>query len=122
GGPADGAHRRVSAGLAHAPEGLHRGPGHRPAGTGVRERHRRGRGGVGARVGLLTPYAWDVPGGVNFHIRDLAENLIARGHEVQVLAPADDERDLPPYVTSAGSTIPVNYNGSTARVSFGPIV
>ncbi|WP_156250641.1 glycosyltransferase family 4 protein [Pseudactinotalea terrae] len=74
------------------------------------------------RVGLLTPYAWDVPGGVNFHIRDLAENLIARGHEVQVLAPADDERDLPPYVTSAGSTIPVNYNGSTARVSFGPIV
>ena len=74
------------------------------------------------RVGLLTPYAWDVPGGVNFHIRDLAENLIERGHEVQVLAPADDERHLPPYVTSAGGTIPVNYNGSTARVSFGPFV
>lgn len=76
----------------------------------------------GLRVGLLTPYAWDVPGGVNFHIRDLAEHLTARGHEVQVLAPADDESDLPPYVTSVGSTVPVNYNGSTARVAFGPMV
>lgn len=74
------------------------------------------------RIGLLTPYAWDVPGGVNFHIRDLAEHLTARGHEVQVLAPADDESDLPAYVTSVGSTVPVNYNGSTARVAFGPMV
>ncbi|WP_420114711.1 glycosyltransferase family 4 protein [Pseudactinotalea sp.] len=74
------------------------------------------------RVGLLTPYAWDVPGGVNFHIRDLAEHLTARGHEVQVLAPADDESALPAYVTSVGGTVPVNYNGSTARVAFGPMV
>ncbi|GAB2623950.1 glycosyltransferase family 4 protein [Pseudactinotalea suaedae] len=74
------------------------------------------------RVGLLTPYAWDVPGGVNYHVRDLAENLMARGHHVQVLAPSDDESDLPPYVTSAGGTVPVNYNGSTARVAFGPLV
>ena len=76
----------------------------------------------GVRIGLLTPYAWDVPGGVNFHIRDLAEHLSGRGHEVQVLAPADDETALPPYVTSAGGTVPVNYNGSTARVAFGPLV
>lgn len=74
------------------------------------------------RIGLLSPYAWDVPGGVNFHIRDLAEYLTARGHEVQVLAPADDESGLPGYVTSAGSTVPVSYNGSTARVAFGPLV
>lgn len=74
------------------------------------------------RVGLITPYAWDVPGGVNFHIRDLAENLMERGHEVQVLAPADDDSHLPSYLTSAGSTLPVNYNGSTARVAFGPMV
>lgn len=74
------------------------------------------------RVGLLTPYAWDVPGGVNFHIRDLAENLMERGHEVQVLAPSDDDSALPPYVTPAGGTVPVNYNGSTARVAFGPLV
>lgn len=74
------------------------------------------------RVGLLSPYAWDVPGGVNFHIRDLAENLMTRGHDVQVLAPCDDESELPPYVTSAGSTVPINYNGSTARVALGPLV
>lgn len=74
------------------------------------------------RVGLVSPYSWDVPGGVNFHIRDLAENLIERGHHVSVLAPADDEADLPPYVTPAGGAVPVNYNGSTARVAVGPLV
>ncbi len=74
------------------------------------------------RVGLVSPYAWEVPGGVNFHIRDLAEHLTALGHEVSVLAPADDEAELPPYVTPAGSTVPVSYNGSTARLAFGPMV
>lgn len=74
------------------------------------------------RVGLVSPYSWDVPGGVNFHIRDLAENLIERGHHVSVLAPADEEADLPSYVTAAGGAVPVNYNGSTARVAVGPLV
>lgn len=74
------------------------------------------------RIGIVSPYAWDVPGGVNFHIRDLAENLQGRGHEVSVLAPADDETDLPAYVTSTGGTVPISYNGSTARVAVGPLV
>lgn len=74
------------------------------------------------RVGLVSPYAWDVPGGVNFHIRDLAENLKERGHSVSVLAPADENAELPDYVTSTGGTVPVSYNGSTARLSLGPLV
>lgn len=74
------------------------------------------------RVGLVSPYSWDVPGGVNFHIRDLAENLAGRGHEVSVLAPAEEDTELPDYVTSAGGAVPVSYNGSTARLSFGPLV
>ena len=41
---------------------------------------------------------------------------------VSVLAPADEDAELPPYVTSAGGTVPVNYNGSTARVGVGPLV
>ncbi|AJT68334.1 glycosyltransferase family 4 protein [Streptomyces chattanoogensis] len=71
------------------------------------------------RIGIVCPYAWDVPGGVQFHIRDLAEHLIRRGHEVSVLAPADDETPLPPYVVSAGRAVPVPYNGSVARLNFG---
>ncbi len=71
------------------------------------------------KIGIVCPYSWDVPGGVQFHIRDLAEHLIGRGHEVSVLAPSDDETGLPPYVVSAGRAVPVPYNGSVARLNFG---
>ncbi|MFI1827734.1 glycosyltransferase family 4 protein [Streptomyces sp. NPDC020412] len=71
------------------------------------------------KIGIVCPYSWDVPGGVQFHIRDLAEHLIRRGHEVSVLAPADDDTPLPPYVVSAGRAVPVPYNGSVARLNFG---
>ncbi|RZS89446.1 phosphatidylinositol alpha-mannosyltransferase [Motilibacter rhizosphaerae] len=73
------------------------------------------------RVGLVCPYAWDVPGGVQFHVRDLAERLLELGHEVSVLAPADDELPLPDYVVPAGRAVPVPYNGSVARLVFGPL-
>ncbi|MFD6889999.1 glycosyltransferase family 4 protein [Streptomyces sp. NPDC059957] len=71
------------------------------------------------KIGIVCPYSWDVPGGVQFHIRDLAEHLIGLGHEVSVLAPSDDETGLPPYVVSAGRAVPVPYNGSVARLNFG---
>ncbi|MFJ4921690.1 glycosyltransferase family 4 protein [Streptomyces sp. NPDC088725] len=71
------------------------------------------------KIGIVCPYSWDVPGGVQFHIRDLAEHLIRLGHEVSVLAPADDETPLPAYVVSAGRAVPVPYNGSVARLNFG---
>ncbi|MFF3513722.1 glycosyltransferase family 4 protein [Streptomyces sp. NPDC002573] len=71
------------------------------------------------RIGIVCPYSWDVPGGVQFHIRDLAEYFIRLGHEVSVLAPADDDTPLPPYVVSAGRAVPVPYNGSVARLNFG---
>ena len=47
------------------------------------------------RIGIACPYSWDVPGGVQSHIRDLAEALIELGHEVSVIAPADEDRPLP---------------------------
>lgn len=71
------------------------------------------------RIGIVCPYSWDVPGGVQFHIRDLAEYFLRLGHEVSVLAPADDDTPLPPYVVSAGRAVPVPYNGSVARLNFG---
>lgn len=71
------------------------------------------------KVGIVCPYTWDVPGGVQQHIGDLAEALIALGHHVSVITPADDDAELPPYVVSAGRAVPVPYNGSVARLAFG---
>ena len=73
------------------------------------------------RIGIACPYSWDVPGGVQQHIRDLAEALIELGHDVSVIAPADEDRPLPPYVVPTGRAMPVPYNGSVARLSFGPL-
>lgn len=73
------------------------------------------------RVGMVCPYSWDMPGGVQVHIRDLAEELMERGHDVSVLAPADDETVVPPYVVKAGRAVPIRYNGSVARLTFGPV-
>jgi len=73
------------------------------------------------KIGMVCPYSWDVPGGVQVHIRDLAEEFMARGHEVSVLAPGDDDATMEPYVVSAGRAVPVPYNGSVARLTFGPV-
>jgi phosphatidyl-myo-inositol alpha-mannosyltransferase len=73
------------------------------------------------RIGIVSPYSFDVPGGVQNHIIDLAEALIGLGHEVSVLAPADEDSELPPYVVPAGRAVPLPYNGSVARIAFGPV-
>ncbi|NYJ74822.1 glycosyltransferase [Allobranchiibius huperziae] len=73
------------------------------------------------RIGMVSPYSFDVPGGVQLHIRDLAEFYLAQGHAVSVLAPADEDTPLPAYVTGAGRAVPVPYNGSVARLLFGPV-
>jgi phosphatidyl-myo-inositol alpha-mannosyltransferase len=74
------------------------------------------------RVGIVCPYSWDIPGGVQAHVRDLAEQLLMLGHEVSVLAPGDDDQPhLPPYVVMAGKSVPIPYNGSIARVQFGVV-
>jgi phosphatidyl-myo-inositol alpha-mannosyltransferase len=74
------------------------------------------------RIGIVCPYSWDIPGGVQAHVRDLAEQLLGLGHMVSVLAPGDDDMPgLPPYVVTAGKAVPIPYNGSVARVQFGVV-
>jgi phosphatidylinositol alpha-mannosyltransferase len=73
------------------------------------------------RVGIVCPYSWDIPGGVQAHVRDLAEALIGLGHHVSVLTPGDEDGAYPPYVVAAGRAVPVRYNGSVARLQFGPV-
>ena len=74
------------------------------------------------RIGMVCPYGWDTPGGVQTHIRDLAEHLIEEGHFVSVLTPiSDDSVKHEDYVVNAGKPISIPVNGSVARVLFGPI-
>jgi phosphatidyl-myo-inositol alpha-mannosyltransferase len=72
------------------------------------------------RIGMVCPYSFDVPGGVQSHVLQLAEVMRERGHEVSVLAPFSPHVDLPDYVVSGGKAVPIPYNGSVARLRFGP--
>jgi phosphatidylinositol alpha-mannosyltransferase len=73
------------------------------------------------KVGIVCPYDWSAPGGVQVHVRDLAVALQRLGHEVSVLAPCEDDSELPAYVVSSGRPVSLAYNGSKARVAFGPV-
>jgi phosphatidylinositol alpha-mannosyltransferase len=71
------------------------------------------------RLGIVCPYEWTVPGGVGGHVRALAGELRRRGHRVDVLAPAEHPVAQDGFVGLGGS-LPVPYNGSVARIAFGP--
>jgi len=74
------------------------------------------------KVGIVCPYGWDTPGGVQIHIRELAQHLLDLGHSVSVLAPVTDESTIDvPWLVSAGRPIAIPYNGAVARVLFGPV-
>ncbi|HJY44084.1 MAG TPA: glycosyltransferase family 4 protein [Propionibacteriaceae bacterium] len=77
------------------------------------------------RVGLVCPYSFDVPGGVQNHVLGLARYLRQAGHRPYVLAPgglrsSTAALDLDNFA-SVGAAMPVPYNGSVARVNFGPL-
>ncbi|MDO5499399.1 MAG: glycosyltransferase family 4 protein, partial [Propionibacteriaceae bacterium] len=79
------------------------------------------------RVGLVCPYSFSAPGGVQNHVLGLAGWLQAHGHEPVILAPGAvpsvtlANRGLAPEVmTSLGGTLALPWNGSVARVAGGP--
>jgi phosphatidylinositol alpha-mannosyltransferase len=77
------------------------------------------------RIGMVCPYSFDVPGGVQNHVLGLARYLRQTGHRPCVLAPGELGRataalDIEDFA-SAGAAMPVPYNGSVARVNFGPL-
>ncbi|HVD55159.1 MAG TPA: glycosyltransferase family 4 protein [Propionibacteriaceae bacterium] len=82
------------------------------------------------RVGIVCPYSFDVPGGVQNHVLGLARYLRHAGHRPCVLAPgvlgpATEGLDAKNFANvefaSVGAAMPVRYNGSVARVNFGPL-
>ncbi len=69
------------------------------------------------RVALVSPYSWDVPGGVNRHVEQLARYLRGRGHLVTVIAPGGESGE---GFLSAGRSFPVRANRSVANIAFDP--
>ncbi|HXF57235.1 MAG TPA: glycosyltransferase family 4 protein [Actinomycetota bacterium] len=70
------------------------------------------------RVALACPYAWEAPGGVQVHVRALAEHLSRRGHETLVLAPGTGPSE--PGVVLVGTPVRLRYGGTVAPVCFSP--
>ncbi len=78
------------------------------------------------RIGIVCPYSFDAPGGVQFHIRDLAAELRRRDHHVEILAPGNDAGGADSVTSTGGgdhggmTTVPggyaVSYNGSVANL------
>jgi phosphatidylinositol alpha-mannosyltransferase len=74
------------------------------------------------KVGLVSPYDWNYPGGVQEHITHLAAELRSRGHTVRILTPATGPRAqrVEYGVYRLGWAAPVRVNGSVARVALTP--
>lgn len=71
------------------------------------------------KIGLVCPYDWDAPGGVQVHVLDQALAFMRLGHDVRVIAPSESDTGHPDWFTSGGPSRAVSYNGSVARLAFG---
>jgi phosphatidylinositol alpha-mannosyltransferase len=84
------------------------------------------------RIALVSPYSFSYPGGVGRHAEALADELLARGHDVRLLAPFDPDdrvarlthrggrpatRELPDHFVSLGRTYGFSMNGSQSNIS-----
>jgi phosphatidylinositol alpha-mannosyltransferase len=69
------------------------------------------------RILLACPYAWEAPGGVQVHVRQLSRHLRERGHETLILAPG---REPTPEagVRIVGRPVRIPYQGTVAPISF----
>src|SRR3569832_1957770 len=86
------------------------------------------------RIALVSPYSWTYSGGVNRHVEALAEQLMARGDHVRVLAlwdPPDarsrrlyrsepELREAPDYLVPLGRTVGFGANGAVSNLSAFP--
>jgi phosphatidylinositol alpha-mannosyltransferase len=71
------------------------------------------------RVGLVSPYDFASPGGVNDHVRHLARQLRQLGHETRIFAPSsrsDIDFDTARFYR-IGTPIAVPANASVARIT-----
>src|ERR1051326_6419917 len=74
------------------------------------------------KLALVSPYDFAYPGGVTEHVSHLAEQFLARGHEVHIVAPSSGDETEPIASVAApvhriGAVGFVPANGSVARIT-----
>jgi phosphatidylinositol alpha-mannosyltransferase len=76
------------------------------------------------KIGIVSPYDWSYPGGVQEHVRHLAEQFTQMGQDVRVLAPASGPKGklTEEHVYKMGGTTPFPINGSIARIALNPVL
>ena len=73
------------------------------------------------KIGLVTPYVYPLPGGVNQHVRFLYENLRLRGHDVRIITSSHGlQRSSEGDVIRIGKGLSVPSNGSVGTVTVSP--
>lgn len=73
------------------------------------------------KIGLVTPYIYPLPGGVNAHVHDLYEHLVARGHDVRIISSIHGpQRQSEGDVIRLGYGFSVPANGSVGTLTFSP--
>ena len=81
----------------------------------------RSGGAVCVKIGLVTPYVYPLPGGVNEHVRFLYENLRLRGHDVRILTSSHGlQRSSEGDVIRIGKGFSVPSNGSVGTITLSP--
>ena len=71
------------------------------------------------KIGLVTPYVYPLPGGVNQHVRHLYANLRLRGHDVRILTSSHGlQRASEGDVIRIGKGFSVPSNGSVGTLTF----
>jgi phosphatidylinositol alpha-mannosyltransferase len=73
------------------------------------------------KIGLVTPYVYPLPGGVNQHVRYLYDNLRLRGHDVRILTSSHGlQRASEGDVIRIGKGFSMPANGSVGTVTVSP--
>ena len=73
------------------------------------------------KIGLVTPYVYPLPGGVNDHVGQLYENLRARDHDVRIISASHGlQRSSEGDVIRIGKGFSVPANGSVGTLTISP--
>jgi phosphatidylinositol alpha-mannosyltransferase len=73
------------------------------------------------KIGLVTPYIYPLPGGVNQHVRYLYENLRLRGHDVRIISSSHGlQRASDGDVIRIGRGFSMPANGSVGTITLSP--
>jgi len=76
------------------------------------------------KIGLVSPYDFSIPGGVNNHIASLEEHFTRMGHEVKIIAPSSRPKKTRENWNAIviGKPVPIRASGSVVRSPVSPML